>query len=257
MIKRLLVAVLMAFSGASLLLAEKGDVTVLNHKEGEFTNTDCKKNNTCDLRKIEYTAEDYKVETKEGFNYGTRFFARYETKKVEDLEKYLFVQFIKGCDYSSTLNEGEPLVILDQRYPRDNSSVLFKFDDWTIDSDTHDPAYSSFSNISRFYGNRWNKVQDSFSAETEVLYGRKKPDTPKLYIVDHPGQAFYYGGVAHNLSLQFKTCMYKAEDVPENVEYENTNFAEPISCYEWGSSFVYNHSTNQFDSYPEVVSDCR
>ncbi|MDP3696926.1 MAG: hypothetical protein Q8R55_02730 [Candidatus Taylorbacteria bacterium] len=248
---------LMLLTVGSLVYAQNGRVEILNRKEEVFVNVDCKKSKTCDLKKVEYFVEDYSVGIEGSYNYGTRFFARFETKKVKDLEKYVFVQFIKGCNYSSKLTDGEVEVMYDRVYPRDAGAITFKFPDWTVDSYDNDPVYSTYPGQSRFYLYRWNTVPGSFSTDTEKFYGWKKPKLPKVYIVDHPGQAFYSHDWAHNISLQFRTCIYKAEDVPKNAPYDNVNFAEPINCYEWNSSFVYNHFTHEFKTYSDIVPACQ
>lgn len=96
----------------------------------------------------------------------------------------------------------------------------------------------------------------SFSQNTEKLYGEQKPKLPQLYIVDHPGSAFYINNRAKNISLQFRTCIYRTKDVPKNVSYNNAKFAKPIHCFEWRSSFVYNHYTEQFESPSYIVPAC-
>lgn len=242
---------------AALSSAQDGVVEVLGHKEGTFLNVDCKKNKTCDLKKVEYFIEDYKVGIDGDHNYGTRFFARFETKKVQDLEKYVFVQFIRGCNFSSRLIDGKVEIAHDRVYPRDAGVITFRFPDWLIDSYDFDPVYSTVPGESRFFGYRWNMVPDSFSTDTEKLYGQEKPPTPKVYIVDHPGSAFFYNGVAHNISLQFRTCIYPTKDVPAKVFHDDINFAEPLNCYEWTSSFVYNHSTGQFNSLLFISPACQ
>lgn len=237
--------------------AQNRGIEILSHKEEVFVNKNCKKTKVCDLKRVEYFIEDYKVSLDQGYNYGTRFFARYVTKSVKSLEKYVFAQFIKGCDFSSELINGQVIVSYDTIYLREDETVKFKFFDWVLDSYDHDPVYSTLPGKSRFFGYRWNTVPGSFSTDTEKLYGQVRPKTPKLYIVDHPGSAFYADGSAKNISLQFKTCIYKTKDVPTDVAYNNINFAEPISCHEWNSSFIFNHLTDKFESPSYIVPACQ
>ncbi|MDO8495932.1 MAG: hypothetical protein Q7S43_00560 [bacterium] len=254
---KLLFSGLVTSSLVTVPSAQNGTVEILSHKEDVFVNTDCKKNKTCELKKVEYLVEDYSVGIDDGHNYGTRFFARYETKKIKDLEKYVFVQFIKGCDFSSSLVNGQPAVEQDVSYPRDAGPIKFLFKEWTIDSYDFDPVYSTVPGKSRFFGYRWNMIPGSFSTDTEKLYGQEKPKVPKMYIVDHPGSAFYLNGTAHNISLQFRTCIYRTKDVPRTVSHNDINFAKPIHCYEWTSSFVYNHSVGEFESPLSISSACQ
>lgn len=241
-----------------LAYAQSGSPEILSRKESVFINKDCKKNNTCDLKKVEYYVEDYRVTLSEGgSNYGTRFFARYETKKVKHLDDFIFVNFIKGCRFASSLSSGQVLIDRHIVFRRDNTSEINNFKDWTIDSYDYDPAYSTFSGESRHYNYKWNTVADSFAKDTEKLFVFEKPRTPKLYISDRPGTAYLMNNQAKNVSLRFKTCIYKAKDVPNLVTHDNLNFAEPVSCYEWNSSFIYNHSTGEFESPGEIVDVCR
>lgn len=258
MATRYSLGVLMAFLVSTFAFAQDSKVEILSREEKIFVNNDCKENNSCDLKGVEYFVEDYKVGEEGDYSYGTRFFARFETKSVRKLKKYVFVQFIKGCLFSSRMTDGWVEIMYNRTYHRNDKTkaVIFKFPNWSIDSGDFDPAYSTYPGLSRFYGFRWNTVFDSFSANTEELYGKKKPKVPRLYIFDRPSQAFYLSGWAHNVSLQFRTCIYKSKDVPAKVSYDNVNFAVPINCYEWNSSFVYNHATNEFESHPEVVSAC-
>lgn len=254
---RLVVAFFVVFLGAGLILAQGEKVEILSHKESVFVNTDCKKNKTCDLKMVEYFVEDYRVNLVGGQNYGTRFFVRYKTKLVKNLKKYVFVQFIKGCVFSSKLLDNQVVTRYDFVYPRDSGSVAFKFMDWTIDSYDQDPAYATIPGKSRFFGYRWNSVAGSFSKDTEKLYGQTRPKTPELYLVDHPGSSFWVDGSAKNISLQFKTCIYKAKEVSVNVAHDDMGFAKPLHCYEWNSSFVYNHLIEKFENPPYIISACQ
>ncbi len=239
------------------VFAQDLGVEILNHKTSVFLNKDCKKTKTCDLKKVEYFVEDYRVFVDGAYSYGTRFFARYETKSVKNLEKYVFVQFIKGCGFYSKLVEGQVVTAQEVDYPRDKGNILFRFPEWTIDSRDEDPVYSTFPDESRFFGYRWNTVPNSFSTRTEKLYGEKKPKSPKLYVVDHPGSAFYTNSSAKNISLQFRIGIYRTKDVPVSVAYDNVNFAEPLHYYEWSSSFVYDHLTERFENPSGVVPACQ
>ncbi len=247
---------LVAIMSTNLVHAQDSKVTILSHQESVFSNDECKISKTCDLKKVEYFVEDYKVAIDGDYSYGRRFFARYETNSVKNLEKYAFVQFIKGCDFTMRRVGQKMETFHDIIYPRDNGAIEFNFKDWTIDSYDDDPVYSSIPKKSRLYGYRWNTVPNSFSTDTEMYYGQKKPKIPQLYIVDHPGSAFYVRDTAYNISLQFKTCIYRIKDIPDKVPHDKIDFAKPINCYEWNSSFIYNDATGKFDSPAQIVSAC-
>ena len=257
MVKRLGIGILLALCWVTLSFSQVGLVTILNHREDVFLNTDCKKSRTCDLLRVEYITENYSVDLGDDYNYGTRFFARIETKRVRDLEKFVFVQFIKGCDFSSQLVNGQVELTYEFVYSRDGVIIPFKFPDWTVDSDSNNPVYTNVPGRSRFFAYRWNTIPDSLAKDTQKIYGFSKPTYPVVYMVDHPGTAFYMDDKAKNISLKFRTCIYKASDVPRKVASDNINFATPISCFEWDSSFVYDHSAQEFKSYSEIDSACR
>ena len=99
---RLVGGFIIALLLSSLALAQ-GGVEILSHNWAVFLNVSCKKTKTCDLGKIEYLVEDYKVAIGGSYNYGTRMFTVYETKSLKSLEKFAFVQFVKGCIFSSRL----------------------------------------------------------------------------------------------------------------------------------------------------------
>lgn len=238
--------------------AQLRELKILSHGEAIFINDNCRDNKTCDLKKVRYVVEDYQVTMMDGeYNLGTRMFAQFETNSVRNLKKYVFAQFIKGCVFSSKLVSGQRIVEYDHAYPRDKKPVALNFKNWVIDSYDYDPVYSTVPGKSRFFGYRWNTVPDSFSTDTEKLYGQVKPRKPKLYLVDHPGTAFIMNGKAKNISLEFKICIYRERDVPKSVSPDNVNFAKPVDCFNWHSSFVYNHQTNEYESYSQVVSTCQ
>ncbi|MEK7138645.1 MAG: hypothetical protein AAB799_00495 [Patescibacteria group bacterium] len=256
--KRLVLTLSLMLTAASVLGAQMSKLDILNHKEKVFANDSCRKTKTCDLKEVRYVVEDYMVVMIDGeYNLGTRMFAQFETNSVRNLEKYVFVQFVKGCFFSSRIVDGQPVIEFDVRYLRDeNNSVLFLFRDWVLDSNS-DPVYPSEVSKPRLYWYRWNTVKDSFSTETEKFYGVSKPRLPRLYVVDHPGTAFVVNGRAKNISLEFKICIYREKDVPKKVSQDNIDFAKPTDCFSWHSSFVYNHKTNEYESHSQIVSACR
>lgn len=257
-LKRLVLVLLFMLINVYTLGAQLYELKILNRRGGIFINDDCRDNKTCDLKKVRYVVEDYKVTMMDGeYNLGTRMFAQFETSSVRNLQKYVFVQFIKGCVFSSRVVGGQVITEFDVSYVRDKkNSVVFLFRDWVLDSGS-DPVYPSEPGKPRLYWYRWNTVRDSFSTDTEKFYGVAKPKLPKLYVVDHPGTAFVMDDKAKNISLEFKICIYKEKDVPKNVSPDNVNFAKPIDCFSWQSSFVYNHQTNQYESHSQVVPACQ
>lgn len=275
---------LLAFLGLIPALAnsEEHKVIVLDSRTNVFQNTDCKANHTCSLIKAEHQVENYKIWVIDGYSHGTRRILRYQTDSLATLEDYLVVQFMRGCMYDSRSDGFNVATVFRQHYRHFGKIVPLHFNNWIIDTDNPDPAYSSL-NVQRWsdsYGCAsdkpdpeckalngplryflwtWNTVPGSTDKATRKFYGFTEPPTPELYITDHPGRAaFVMGDDAQNISLQFRTCIYKAADVPATMTPEDSvNFAKPIHCFEWSASHIYNHATEQFEHLRGVSPVCQ
>lgn len=236
------------------LSASPGDLKLLKRERFTFENKDCVKNDSCDLKAVRYLIEDYRIELYGGlFNFGTRLFTEYETESIEFLEKYVFVSFVKGCAFTSELTDGEVNTSIAHGSGGPNSTEVW-YPDWTIDSFDSDPAYNSYPGVSRNHTYRWNSQESSFDPKSENYYGIIRPTVPKLYVSDRPGTAFTgANGKAKNLSLVFKMCLYKSGDVPVDIANKDS-LGEPIHCYQWASSWIYDHSLNRYTN-PYGISD--
>jgi hypothetical protein len=217
---------------------------VISRARHVFENDACDLTSTCSLLRVRFLTEDYLVMTDKGPHYGTRFFAQYETDSIAALEDYVFVQFVKGCLYMTRVQEG--LVVPIYHRERYEKGDLFRFDNWVLDSYNDDPVYSSYAGMGRHILARYNTVPGSFEQGTERLYRNGPPPMPELYVGDHPSTAFVSDRGAQNVSLRFRMCLFKSVDVPATVSGNSLDPAVPITCYEWGSSFVFDHSRNVF-----------
>ncbi len=141
----------------------------------------------------------------------------YETDSVDALEKYAIVQFVKGCVFDSSKNPAGKIT-------RNLSYVV--------------PSFGE---------RRWNKP-GSYDQETQKYYGAEKPTIPVVYLTDHPAGAFVTGTGVKNASLEFKTCIYKAIDVPTETRRDNIGFAKPITCFEWQNAYVYDFDNGKFQT---------
>jgi len=145
--------------------------------------------------------------------------------------------------------------------------VKYRFPEWVIDSTDHDPAANSIQGYSRHHAYKWNTPPFETFWKTERWYGEEMPRAPILYINDYPLQAIYFppstkygvyfGEHAINLSLEFRTGIYRAEDVPLRAEPDDLDFAEPLFSVSWNTSFIYNYETGVFDQPEGIVSVCR
>jgi len=254
----------------SVSLAAEHEVVLINERKTTQT-PECAKEETCEVKEVGIWVRDYQVDVGnqrklEQRNYGTELYAWYETRSLNTLEDYVFVQYIRGCQFRSQMKDGKRQIdhtIVRKVYASRRYEPLF-FPNWTIDTDNPDPVYSSntaFSSSRRFLM-RWSRSPNVFpSPENEMLYSRQKPDIPRLYMTDLTGQAFfsqYPGyGVAYNTSLEFRTCLYRDVDVPRVHDARRPIVAKPIMCFHWRSSFVFDHHRMVFRSPQEIVSECK
>jgi hypothetical protein len=240
-------------------------ITVLDQKNFTFKNSDCEKTNSCDLDNISFERVNYRVDFSSGeYNFGSRIISKYKTKKAEDLKNYVFVQYIKGCQFHSRMEAGESGA-LELKKNRSIQIISFGeyipylFHDWTIDSMDLDPVYNSdAAQADRHYFYRWNTVTGSTDYSTEYYMGEtdQKPKDNELYVIDRPGTAFNQYE-ATNISLQFKMCLYKTAQIPLTATKDQGIYENPIYCYDWNSSFIYDFKTQKFNSPTELDPFCR
>jgi len=237
-------------------------------KETVFVNQNCEQNQTCNLKKIKHFVNDYEVKFDgKTSSFGTKMYFLYETETIQDLTDYVAVQFIKGCQFNTTLKNGVVNYYSNISKRSFGEVIPFKFTDWIVDSIDTDPVYNSHSeeNLPRHYGYKWNKIRGSFNDKTEDYYRDLGPTHPEIYVRDMPGTAFAEPAedatdfeYAKNISLEFKICLYKEKDIPlvstRNNLLENVT---PIHCFNWNSSFVYDHEKKVFNQSQEIHPICQ
>ena len=230
---------------------EKGHVHTLSKTEQLFLNPDCRSTDTCDLKRFTLTTSVYEVwfsDDPKYPTYGNGVIMEYETKSVEALEKYAIVQFVKGCVFDSSKNgEGKINRTVSHIVSSFGENIPFCFPKWVIDSQDTDPAYNSDPEYGRFYLLRWNKP-GSYEYPNHKYYGAEKPKIPVVYMADYPTGAFVTATGVKNAALAFKTCIYKASDVPAETRRNDTDFAKPITCFEWQSVYVYDFDRGTFQA---------
>ena len=229
----------------------KGHVHTHSETKQVFLNPDCRSTDTCDLKRFTLTTSVYEVWFSDDPNYptyGNGAIMEYETDSVEALEKYAIVQFVKGCVFHSSKNaEGKITRNLSYVVPSFGENIPLCFPQWVIDSQDTDPAYNSDPEYGRFYLLRWNKPR-SYDQRTQKYYGDDKPKIPVVYMTDHPAGAFVTGTGVKDVALEFKTCIYKASDVPKETRRDNINFAKPLACFDWQDVYVYDFAKRKFQT---------
>lgn len=253
-------------NAASAKKPRNGTEEIFSKITHSFLNTNCAETNTCDLKEFKLVAKQYRIWVDGSWSYGASAVISYETNKVDNLENYSVVQFIRGCVFDTrirndgTIERGLGYVLpFFSDFDEDGKPIKFAtfcFPDWVIDSTDKDPVYNSFPALGRFYARRWNSVPGSFDKKTEIFYGVEKPSRPQLYLSDITSTAFMGETFIKNTSLQFKTCIYKTKDVPLETTEDNINFATPIKCFEWQNIYIYNYDKKDFEMKFEIDPFC-
>jgi hypothetical protein len=229
----------------------KGHVHTLSETKQVFLNPDCRSTGTCDLKRFTLTTSVYEVWFSDDPSYptyGNGTIMEYETDSVDALEKYAIVQFTKGCVFHSSRNgEGKTNRNLSYIVASFGDNIPFCFPEWVIDSHDTDPAYNSDPEYGRFYLLRWNKP-GSYEYPDHKYYGAEKPKMPVVYLADYPAGSFVTATGVKNTALEFKTCIYKASDVPTKTRRYDINFANPLGCFEWQNVYVYDFDKGRFEA---------
>lgn len=227
----------------------KGHVHTHSETKQEFLNPDCKSTATCDLKRFTLTKSVNEIwfsDNPTHPTYANGVVMEYETDSVAALERYAIVQFMKGCIfYSTKAANGEIVRTANDTVISFGESVPYCFRNWVIDSTDSDPAYNSDPDYGRIYLARWNEP-GSYDNRTQRYYGKEKPTVPIVYMTDHPSGAFVSASGVKNAALQFKTCIFKAGDVPALTRRDNLHFAKPIHCFDWQNVYIYDFATASF-----------
>ena len=229
----------------------KGHVHTLSETKQVFLNPDCQSTDSCDLKRFTLSKavnEIWFSDNPKHPTYGNGVIMEYETDSVAAIENYAIVQFKKGCVFDTSQNpQGKVQRIVTDTVASFGEQVLFCFRQWVIDSHDTDPAYNSDPDHGRFYFLRWNK-RGSYDNRTQKYYGAVKPQAPIVYMADYPAGAFVTGTGVRNVALEFKTCIYKARDVPSVSRREHLAFAKPINCFAWQNVYVYDFEKAKFQT---------
>lgn len=231
-------------------------VTVFDSRVESFQSTG-------ELKSYSIQVDQYAVELGGGeLSFGTRMSARYETRSLARVEEFGVAQFLRGCQYTSRRDGRAITRARDIAIPwREGANIPYYFPRPMIDGPSPDPLDWGYEPMAstRHYYYWWNEIPGSVNPETAHYVGEKPPGNPALYVQDLPGTAFYdaESGEAHNISLHFKTCLYPIADVPKRVAPDELAFAEPIHCFDWSSSWIYDHETGSMESPADLVEFCR
>ncbi len=192
-------------------------------------------------------------------NYMTDLRIIMKTASLASIQNYGVVQFIKGCKWQSHWDGKELTKELSLQRDHFGQSITFKHQDWEVDSDSHDPVYHSFRG-DRFGLWRWNSNANSFDPETATFLYRKAAPHPTVFFTDLPGTSFKQSDQsAINSTLDFKTCIFKLTDIPEQTDPRGSNIdlSKSLKCFEWSDHFVYDFKALKMSQPTDIDPVCR
>lgn len=229
-----------------------------------YAHEECEVTNTCDLLNVGFWVKHFTHEEKKTHSVepeaGSMLYAWYETKSLDALEKYVFVQYLRGCAYFVMYKDGGENMYFDGIEHAGVRNSTFCFPDWEIDMSANDPAYTSEGGARHQYA-QWTDIPRQFPSKYAKEYGTEKPVYPLLGMVDSPSRAFVrkWGNgriLAYNTVLEFRTCLYRINDVPRDVGAKEQIAAQPLRCINWESKHVYDPKTDQIESPIEFSPIC-
>lgn len=191
-----------------------------------------------------------------------------ETTKKEDLKNYAFVQYIRGCLFT-TSNIGEVRMATREFFGKQGQP--FQHKTWELDSASDkDPIYWSnpdagFDDLRGFeiprnstYVNDNPVVTDSYATWAGKITNLKNN---KIFASDFPTPSYWEekNGIitARTSSLQFKVCLHKVADIPASVDDPKSEIANPIVCMEWSSMYSLNFAKKTWVEKSTMESSCK
>jgi hypothetical protein len=180
------------------------------------------------------------------------------------IEKYAVIQWIRGCMFHSRKSSGrieKTLTIYRRHFDEDK---VFDHRVWEIDSDTHDPIYTSDARYGRHALLRWNSNPQSLDPETATFYARAHPPHGSVFATDLPGLGALNGGdgktegSATNSSLQFRTCLFNFSDLPETTTTngDGIDTSRALWCVDWSNQFVWDYALGKMTQPKTIDAVC-
>lgn len=219
-----------------------------------WKNPECAKG-PCALRSASLTT--YK------FGTSNAMVANFTTSKISQLSDYVFVQFIRGCSFMEDAQGNKSLVT---RVYEGRSDAPFDHVDWQIDENAYDPVYwgvkEGFDPLRgrMIPRNAKYSVANPMTGENSIWYGNpgaitKQP--PTLYITDQPTGGSHDPAPQMGVpSLEFQTCLYRAQDVPTSLAAVDQPIPNALHCFGWQSNYSYNWQTKTYSEAKEIDPFC-
>lgn len=236
-------------------VASARSITVLSERQEKFSGTAA----TPNLLSVEFIDSKEKVlldENEELADYMTSIKTVLKMDDVSHIEDYVFVQYLKGCQFESSWDGVKETRTKSIGHVYFGKVIPYVHANWDIDSDNSDPVFTAYEGYGRFGIWQWNKDPNSYDPTHAAYYIFEKPPHPVVFFNEIPAASAVLEKSndpavlkrAQNASLEFRTCLYKASDVPNmsTPEGEGIDFSKAIHCFEWEDKNVYDFSLNQF-----------
>ncbi len=237
----------------------------------------CSERGDCDLKEVVFFVEDDEFPLDASIpgdflGRSTMFMAGIETESVAALKNYVFVQFIRGCMWNSTKNpDGSVTTRFGIARDHLGNRTHFVHRDWTVDSMDQEPVYSADGeNGDRHFFLQWSDQRPKWIPDRQgKLFGEEAPTVPFGFVTDFPSPLATFRpadpntkdfrgapGEAVNRSLEFRMCLYRTADAPLITDGSTKGFGTPIVCYDWKSSYVFDHELGIFTSPQGIHGEC-
>ncbi|MGE0631889.1 MAG: hypothetical protein AB7O96_05750 [Pseudobdellovibrionaceae bacterium] len=228
-------------------------------KTETFVNQNCAPTDSCGLQAFDIEISVSRTTDAFGvISQGSNMVSSYQTQTLSQLEDYAIVQFIRGCSYGSQMAEGKVEKFLNVR--RDffglQNDYTFLHPNWVIDSVDLDPVYASTpTGRHASYMNVKPRIP-AISSDywRKDFYWIQDPASPRLYVFDSPTPASIdpntdrLNRVATNVSMGFKTCIFRSKDVPPRVSPTWDGDGKALHCFEWTNSHAVDLASEKINS---------
>lgn len=193
--------------------------------------------------------------------YWSKLYAWYETEQPAHIEDFAFVQYVRGCIYSTERHpDGRITTHFNVTHWNLGERKVFVHPDWIVDSEYLDPFMSTNPKFPlRHYFMESQKKPDEFPRGHGAYYGDSPPKLPRLSVMYSPSVPASASNssedFARNHSLEYRTCLYRTKDIP--AMSDGANIPGAIGCFDWSSSYVYDHARKKYASPAGENPVCR
>lgn len=262
------------FAGAIVLFGfgiapDQALAEVISEKVTRFdlSNTDCGVQSPCGLKTVRFIERKYRftdlIESRPEDEAFTQMQVVLDFAHRTAIENFGVVQWIKGCQYESTLQQDGSVEIAYTFVHRHHGRNRLVFHpNAVIDSPISDPLRSSYEGHGRFDLYRWNDDPDDWDESYADWYFFAPPPHSTVFLNDVIGTAGLYqrspAPTARNSSLDFLTCLFHLNDLPISTDSSGSGIDvnQAITCHRWNHSFEYDFRAQTLTSTQPVSRSC-